>query len=122
MERTTVFSAVFVINIFSIADPANHNNRARHVKQDPIIAHSQPIHRFGLMQALEVAMQTLSQSFDLAKNLGALTGRQTVEVIQCRRAVFDRVTMTVHRVAIPSRLLVAQEEPWCEASVAPASI
>jgi hypothetical protein len=44
-------------------------------------------------------MQTLSQSFDLAKDLGTLTGRQAVKVFQRRRAVFNRVTMTIHRIA-----------------------
>src|ERR1039458_3411078 len=71
MERTTAFSAVLVINIFSITDSADHDNITRHVKQDSIVAHAQAIRVFGVVQVLDVAMQSVFQPFDLAENLNA---------------------------------------------------
>src|ERR1039457_1411772 len=96
MERTTVFSAVLVINIFSIADSADHDNTALHVKQDAIVAHAQAIGGLGIMEMLDVAVQPLFQTFDLAKNLGTFAGGQAVEVSQSRRAVFNLITLAVH--------------------------
>src|SRR5208283_749385 len=96
MERTTVCSAALVINIFSIADSANHNNTTLDIKQDSIIAHAQAIHGLGLMQTFDVAMQSVFQTFNLAKNLGAFARGQIVKVIQSRRAVFDLITLAVH--------------------------
>jgi hypothetical protein len=58
MERTTVFSAVLVINIFSITDSADQNNIVRDIKQDAIIAHAQAIRGLGVVQMFDVAMQS----------------------------------------------------------------
>ncbi len=65
-----------------MTDSADHNNIALDIKQDSIIAHAQTIHGFGFVQAFKVAMKSVFQSFNLAKNLGAFACRQTVEVIQ----------------------------------------
>src|SRR5665213_41771 len=99
MERTMVFSAVLVINIFSITDSADQNNIVRDIKQDAIIAHAQAIRGLGVMQVRDVAMQSVLQAFNLAKNLGAFARGQIVEVMQSGRAVFNLITLAVHRVA-----------------------
>jgi hypothetical protein len=99
MERTTVFSAVLVINIFSITDSADQNKIVRDIKQDAIIAHAQAIRGLGVVQVLDVAVKCVLQPFNLAKNLGAFARGQIVEVMQSGRAVFDLLTLVVHRVA-----------------------
>src|SRR5205807_1011272 len=91
MDRTTAFSAVLVINIFSVADSANDNNPSRHIKQDPVVAHAQPICRFMLLQALDISVQTLAQTLDLAQDLRSLPRRQAVKVLDCRLPVLDFV-------------------------------
>ena len=95
IERTTVLSAVLVINIFSITDSADHNNTTLHIKQDAIVAHAQAIHSLGFVQPFDVALQAELETFDLAQHLCAFAGRQAVEVLQRRSTVFNLETMTV---------------------------
>src|ERR1035438_5140651 len=81
MERTTVFSAVLVINIFSITDSANHNNMARDIKQDSIVAHAQAIRVFGIVQMLDVAVHSMLTALYFAVYLRAFGHGQLVKIV-----------------------------------------
>jgi hypothetical protein len=58
--------------------------------------HCTAIHGLRLMQTFDVAMQSVFQALNFAKNLGAFVGGQIVKVIQSRRPAFDLMAMTVH--------------------------
>jgi hypothetical protein len=90
------FSAVLVIDILSIADSADYDNTALHVKQDALVAHAQAIRGFDVMQMFDVAGQAGFHPFNLADNLRAFAGGQAVKVIQSRRTVFNLIALAVH--------------------------
>ena len=85
-----------------MTDSADHDNSLCDIKRDSIIAHAQAIRGFGVVQVLDVAVKSVLQPFNLAENLGAFARGQIVEVIQSRRAIFDLITLPVHRVVLGS--------------------
>src|SRR5437667_1198756 len=100
IARVISFAAVLVIDVFAVADPANHNNASLDIKQDSVIPHPQPICCLCFAQTLDVAMQTALQSLDLAQNLRALLRRELIQLLKCCFAEFP--WRCLFRMGLPS--------------------
>src|SRR6266566_1415807 len=96
IARVMSFAAVLVIDVFAVADPANHNNASLDIKQDSVIPHPQPICCLRFAQTLDVAMQTALQSLDLAQNLRALLRRELIQLLKGCFAIFDLEPVCIH--------------------------
>ena len=96
-----------------MADSADYYNTFLHIKQDSIITHAQAKPGLGFVQALDVPMQPLLQSFNLPNDLSAFASRQIVEVFQGRKTVLDLIMPAIHGFKLQFALAPGQKN-WPE--------
>jgi len=65
-----------------VPDSADQDSASRHVKQDPIITHAQPVGAIGILEALDVPVQSSLQPLDFPKDLRGLRPGDALKVLE----------------------------------------